>query len=141
MKRSTNPGTDFGVTRICNSWTLWPVKNLGIHFFNFQFSKFSGEAEQLREVANNQQPQIIDLDSDWGKLKAQKYDTFSTQVEQLSHQVIRSPCSSLESRDPWFWNPEIHNLGSTQIERWLFPTLLSQPNCYILYSSLLKYLV
>ena len=55
-----------------------------IHFFNFQFAKFSGEAEQLREVANNQQPQIIDLDSDWGRLKAQKYDTFPTQVEQLS---------------------------------------------------------
>ena len=35
-----------------------------IHFFNFQFENFSGEAEQLREVANNQQPQIIDLDSD-----------------------------------------------------------------------------
>ena len=49
-----------------------------IHFFNFQFAKFSGEAEQLREVANNQQPQIIDLDSDWGRLKAQRYDTFST---------------------------------------------------------------
>ena len=90
-----------------------------IHFFNFQFAKFSGEAEQLREVANNQQPQIIDLDSDWGGLKAQKYDTFPTQVEQLStdfYQEIREQgvnksmpqlgiqgSTILEPRNPRFW--------------------------------------